>query len=223
MSQVPSDSLITIRRAESEEDWACVRSLCCRTGNGGKPIEGPRFPFFAEFWVGPYQRLVPEWTYLAFNSDSGTQRPVGYLTGCPKTPAFHWRKALLFTFPLFLKTIAGAYPKNTDTRRFLRRFLHLERGPESRFPKAEIRRIQKNHPAHLHMNVEADVRKAGVGRKLLERFEADLGLEAQPGLGIHLFCGEGPLQFYGRTGFKELAKIDFSPGVSVFALGKRLG
>jgi len=75
---------VLVRAAKSPADWQAVRSLCCRTGNGGDPIDPTRWPLFAELWIGPYQRLVPEWTYVA-EMDG---RMVGYLTGCPDTAAF---------------------------------------------------------------------------------------------------------------------------------------
>ena len=80
---VERESPALVRVARSAEDWADVRSLCCRTGNGGDPIDRKRWPLFAELWIGPYQRLVPDWTYVA----EVDGRVVGYLTGCPDTAA----------------------------------------------------------------------------------------------------------------------------------------
>ena len=209
---IPVSSALQVRSAE-KRDWLAIRDLCCQTADSGAPIEKSRWAFFSEVWVGPYQRLVPNWTLVAEVSG----RTAGYLTGCADTVHFNRLRRVLFQFPLFIRVLAGDYPKNADTRRFIRRTLRLERSPEQRFSRRVRRQLRKKYPAHLHMNVDAEFRKEGVGRILFEKFRQELARERVSG--VHLFCGEGPLEFYRRLGFKEIASAKISKGGRVFALG----
>lgn len=205
---------VTVRIAKTTRDWEGVRALCCRTGDAGDPIEPSRWPFFAEAWIGPYQRLVPEWTYVA---DAGG-RVVGYLTGCPSTEAFERARAFRLTVPLLLRIARGRYRWNADTRRFLRHALGLETGAEQRLRAALPATLHRDYPAHLHMNVDASCRRRGIGRRLLDRYVADL--RASGVAGVHLVCGALPRDFYARLGFEELGRLELRPGVCVHALGR---
>ncbi len=205
-------SNVTIRTARAREDWRAVRDLCCRTGHVGNPIERSRWPFFAELWVGPYQRVVPGWTFVA----DGNGSIVGYLTGCPDTRAFRRACRSAVTLPLLLRVARGRYGWNADTRRFVRRALRLERGPEERLLDKLPSRLYLDYPAHLHMNVDAPVRGRGIGRRLFEVYVENLQARGVPG--VHLFCGSAATPFYQRLGFHELARVEFRPGVWVHAL-----
>ena len=209
---IPVSSVLQVRAAE-KRDWPWIRELCCRTADSRGPIEKSRWDFFAEIWIGPYQRLIPNWTLVAELSG----RPAGYLTGCADTKHFMRLRRVLFRLPLFFRVLAGEYPKNADTLRFLRRALRVEKTPERRFPRRVRKLLGAKYPAHLHMNVEAEFRKEGVGKLLFEKFRQELARERVSG--IHLFCGEGPLEFYRRLGFKEIGCAKISKGVRVFALG----
>lgn len=208
--------VVTVRAVRAASvDWSAIRDLCCRTGNAGDPIDASRWPFFAEVWIGPYQRLAPEWTYVA----DGGDRVVGYLTGCPDTRAFR-RRRVAFALPLLVRLVLGRYAWNADTRRVVRRALGLERGPEDALRARGPRGFEASFPAHLHMNVDAGFRNRGVGAALLARFVEDLERRGVPGL--HLFCGTAPKAFYVRHGFEELAALEFRPGAWVHLLGRRL-
>jgi GNAT superfamily N-acetyltransferase len=208
-------SKLKIRRTQSADDWRAVRELCARTGNGGSPIERERWEFFGEHWVGPYQRFLPEWTYLA---DVGGVT-VGYLTGCPDTKSFRLRKALFFKPRLIWAIWRGRYPKNADARRFLRRTFRLERGPEQAFARKLRNLVEQEYPAHLHINFEATCRGKGMGRALTEAFYADLRGRRVPG--VHVYCGADPVPFYRRLGFEELGKAPWGKG-EVHLLGAKL-
>jgi hypothetical protein len=211
---------VRIRPAE-KADWAAVRELCCLTGKSGAPVARSRWPFFAEYWIGPYEKLLPGWAYVA--DVGGVVR--GYLTGCPDSRAFSRVKGLLFTAPLLARALRGDYGFGEDVRRFARRTLRLERSPERVFSRSVRRRVAREFPAHLHVNVDGTYRAGGLGRALIERFCADLGARGVPG--VHVFCGAGPVRFYERLGFVELGAIDFrvgrrSPPARVFCLGRSL-
>lgn len=203
-------------RQARPEDWKRIRELCCLTGNSGDPIEKARWPFFAEHWVGPYQNLLPQWT-LVSEREGSVQ---GYLTACPDTARFDRSKLLRFTLPLLARVALWRFQPSNDTRRFVRRALGLDQGPEESFP-AEIRtKLLKDYPAHLHMNVDARFRSAGLGHELVAECFSRLRANGIPG--IHLYCGPKPLAFYQRNGFAEIARLEFRPGVWVYALGARL-
>jgi GNAT superfamily N-acetyltransferase len=207
---------ISVRPARSADDWAAVRAICCRTGVAGEPVEPERWPLFGELWIGPYQQLRPEWTYVA---EVGGQ-VAGYLTGCPDTAAFEQARPWAVTLRLLLRLARGRYAWNADARRFVRRALGLVPTPEARFPAALRRQLLRDYPAHLHMNVDAPFRRAGVGSALVARYGADLEARRVPG--VHLFCGPDPRPFYTRLGFRELAAIELPSGGRVHALARPL-
>jgi GNAT superfamily N-acetyltransferase len=171
---------------------------------------------FAELWVGPYQRLVPEWTYVAEAGD----RVVGYLTGCPDTAAFRRARRFRVTLPLLAAIVCGRYAWNADARRTVELALRLRPDMQSRLATGMPGGFTRTHPAHLHMNVEAEYRRHGTGTALIERYVRDLGAAGVPG--IHLLCGPGPRAFYARNGFADLAALEVIPGRWVYTLGRRL-
>ena len=76
------------------------------------------------------------------------------------------------------------------------------------------------YPAHLHMNVDAEYRRRGIGAVLIERYARELGAARVPG--VHLFCGAEPRPFYARNGFTELAALELRGGRWVYVMGRRL-
>jgi GNAT superfamily N-acetyltransferase len=206
-----------VRVARTPADWGAVRSLCCRSGDGGDPIDPARWPLFAELWVGPYQRLVPDWTYVA----EAAGRIVGYLTGCPDTAAFRRARRFWVTPRLLVAIAGGRYAWNADARRTVRLAVGLRRDVESRLAPRLPAGFARGYPAHLHMNVEAACRRQGIGAALIERYARDLSAAGVPG--VHLFCGAAPRPFYARNGFADLAAMEGSPGRWVYTMGRRLG
>jgi len=204
-----------IRRAEVK-DWPAIRAICCKTGNAGNSIDESRWPFFGELWVGPYQKLRSDWTFVLEEE----AEVVGYLTGCPDTITYEAEKKLYSVLPLFFKTLFGFYESNGDTKRFIKRTIGLEKWPAEMFPEAFRKSMYKEFPAHLHINLDASRRSKGTGSKLMEYYFDQL--RANNIKGVHLFCGAGPLNFYKRLQFSELMTIEFRPGVIVYALGRKL-
>ena len=197
-----------------DEDWPAVRDLCCRTGDADRPIAPERRGFFAGYWVDPYQRLRPGWSYAARREG----RLVGYLTGCPHTDSFRIWRSYQCRWPLFFRALLGGFPGSPDARSFVRRSLGRERDPESEFPLSLERVLRERHPAHLHVNVEADLRGQGVGLRLMDLFFADLRRDGIGG--VHVICGEKPAGFYLRLGFTELARVCVREGACLLALGR---
>jgi GNAT superfamily N-acetyltransferase len=207
---------LPVRVAHTEADWQGVRSLCCQTGNGGDPIDPARWPLFAELWIGPYQRLVPEWTYVA----EAEGRVVGYLTGCPDTAAFRRARRFRVTPRLLVAIAYRRYTWNADARRTVELALRLRPDVESRLAARLPSDLTRTHPAHLHMNVDAEYRRRGIGGVLIERYAQDVAAAGVPG--IHLFCGAAARRFYARQRFTDLAACEVSPGRWVYVLGRQL-
>lgn len=181
--------------------WTAVGDLCCRTGDGGDPISTERWQLFARIWIEPYRVLMPEWSYVAL----ADRRVVGYLTGCPDTAAFERRHFVRCTLPLLGQIVFGRYRGDAYGTRFARQAIRLEKSAVRSFPRPIRRRLLRQFPAHLHMNVDAEFRRGGVGRRLIERFIQDL--RQRQVSGVHLFCGAAPVPFYTRMDFSELAVV----------------
>lgn len=210
-----------IRNSLERADWAFVREVCARTGDAGDPIDRARWPFFGEQWIGPYERLRAEWSYVAEGGGAG--RRLGYLTGSPDTMRFLREKFWLFDLPLYLRS--GAFAKTADVDSFRKRFFaeltrrHADLGPRDHFPPEATQAVTTEYPAHLHINLVPEARGKGIGRLLVDRFREDLlGVGVR---GIHLYCGEKPRPFYERIGFRRIDQIEFRPGFTVYRLGSR--
>lgn len=196
--------------------WLAIREICCRTANNGEPIARERWDFFARVWIDPYEKIQPEWTYVAERGGA----VVGYLTGCADTRAFERAKRRRLALPLLMDVTWGAFRRIPGARRLVLQQLGIKESAERSFSPGLRRRIGRDYPAHLHMNVEREFRRAGVGSRLLEAYLGDLRRAAVPG--VHLFCGPDPVAFYGRAGFQVFEVSRFRGG-EVYAMGQRLG
>lgn len=213
------DSITTRRLSPDREaekaSWAAIREICCRTGDNGHPIARERWDFFPKIWIDPYEKLVPQWTYVALVRET----IVGYLTGCPDSRKFSRSKAWRVTFPLLVRSVLGRYHATPGAREFARRALGLGKRPQRSFPRSGRPSIPDIYPAHLHVNVEAECRRMGIGRRLIEDYLVDLQKQGVPG--VHLYCGADPVEFYLRLGFEVMEVEQFKNG-PVFALGRQL-
>ncbi|HEY7168045.1 MAG TPA: GNAT family N-acetyltransferase [Candidatus Binatia bacterium] len=203
------------RSSEQRQEWREIRDLCCRTANAGAPIATERWPLFGRIWIGPYERIVPQWTYAAVAEDT----VVGYLTGCPDTRRFARGRFWKSSLPLVVEILSGSYARSADRNNFVRQFFRLAKTPEESFPAEFREELATRYPAHLHINVEASFRSQGIGARLIEIFFSDLRNAGVAG--VHLYCGAGPVSFYRKCGFEELMTIDVREA-SVYALGVRL-
>ncbi len=203
-----------LRPPRDPSEWRAIRDLCCRTADEGRGISRDRWPFHAEYWVGPYQALLPQWTLAAF----AERRVVGYLTGCPATARFALPRLIRHRWPLFQRVSAREFAGSPDAEGFARRFCWRESDPSRRLALRVLGAILTVYPAHLHVNVDQEFSGQGVGKSLVNEFCARLILEGVTG--VHLFCGEGPVGFYRKLGFTELARTPLASGASLHALGK---
>ena len=195
--------------------WAAVRELCCRTGDNGAPIARERWEFFSRIWIDPYQKLLPQWTYVA-EIDAAV---VGYLTGCPDSKGFYRRRAWRVSLPLLTEILCGRYGHTPETKAYVCRALGIRKSAEQCFSRKLHQSIAQDYPAHLHVNVDAGYRRSGIGRRLMETYFADLAGARRRG--VHLFCGDDPVPFYRRVGFQALESIEIRGG-RIFVMGRRL-
>jgi len=86
---------------------------------------------------------------------------------------------------------------------------------------AEFAHLTARYPAHLHVNLAARTRGAGVGSRLVEAFCEQL--QAAGLLGVHVVTGQGVrnVGFYERLGFFERGVAAFN-GHGIVFLGRDL-
>ncbi len=216
------------RQASMPSDWKQVREICLQNANPEQDLNKvgnkERRLFFSELWIGPYQKLLPEWTWVAarpLSFHSGDNEVLGYLTGTPDTQKFLKMRRKNFDLPLFWQIARRHYGWSQDTLRFSKSAILTENRPEGRFGSVFLNELYQRFPAHLHLNVSPLHRHEGIGHRLLDEYFTEL--RSVGVFGVHVFCGSGPLTFYQQTGFEVAQAIDIGPEKSrVFALTRNL-
>ncbi len=201
-----------IVRKAKDSDWTAIREICCLTGKSGNPIESNRFEIFSEIWIGPYQKLLPEWTFVLENED----QIIGYITGCPNTLQFNRKKLLRHTIPMFFNICVDQLYKNSDIKRLLKQTIRLQNTPENSFSEETKGKLLKEFPAHLHINLLKEARGKGWGDLLIKALIEEL--KTKQINGIHLYCGNGPVSFYQKNNFKILEQIKFNQTAEVYCM-----
>lgn len=102
---------------------------------------------------------------------------------------------------------------------------HVDPAQDPRFADIGFYRLLAHltpaYPAHLHINLAAQTRNAGIGGRLVEAFEADVRAAGLPG--AHLVTGRKSRNrsFYARNGYMPLAELAWG-GTPIVMLGKNL-
>ncbi len=208
---------LTVRRLSAapadRKSWQAVRELCCRTGDNGNPVAPERRESFARVWIEPYEQLLPQWSYVAERNGI----LAGYLTGCPDTGRFERARRRRIMPRLLMALPLGRYRRVAGAGHFERRAPGTARDVSDFFSGTVRAALEREYPAHLHINVDARWRASGIGRRLVEGYLADL--RALGCSGIHLFCGPDPVGFYARLGFQELSRAQ-AGGMTIFLMAK---
>lgn len=184
-------------RSAVPEDTDAVDRICFLTLDNNDE----RFREIAGLhWAIPYLRYELEHCFVAVNEDD---EPVGYILSSPD--ANNFRK--LFRRRM-KKEIVRAFRKK---RKEFSLCLYLREYFEStRYLDALPRNLEKEYPAHLHINILPGYQGQGLGVMLMDALKKHL-IEIGCS-GVHLGVGwenTGAIRFYEKTGFKLLKKRPF--------------
>jgi GNAT superfamily N-acetyltransferase len=213
----PFDQMTILAGSRGASDWAQARAICCASAAAGAPIAAERWPFFADLWVGPYERWAPELTYFLVAPDRSIQ---GYCTAATDTGRFDRYFRWVYSPRLALRLLLRRYPYNPDARRWLRQWVGLEPTASRLLGAEAMRAWVRQYPAHLHINLSSVLRGQGVGSRLMA--EACRGLRERGVKGVHVICGESAVSFYRKSGFEELRSAQVPSGKRIYALGLKL-
>jgi ribosomal protein S18 acetylase RimI-like enzyme len=191
-------------RAYEPRDREAVRRICFETGYMGEPIgwQWRDRESFADLATGYYTDREPESTLLA-ECDG---RVVGYLTGCAdseRTRGFAAQEVrrLLRRGALLRPGVAGV---------FWRSLFDLLRDRQA--PDEFL--ADPRWPAHLHINLLAEGRRRGLGRRLVTRWLERLRAAGSPGVHLGSFAENGnALLFFEACGFRRHAEPARVPGL----------
>jgi ribosomal protein S18 acetylase RimI-like enzyme len=171
-------------------DRDALYDICVRTADAGGDARGHYSDdhLMGDLFAAPYAHLEPG---LAFVTDDGHGRAVGYIVGTKDTAAFVRRYAAEWT-----PSVSRKYAGDERDREMLRLLHHPEH-----MLVAEL----ADYPAHLHMNLLPEFQRRGYGRALMETFlaAANEAGARKVWLGM-LTVNVKARAFYDRLGFTEL-------------------
>jgi len=110
-----------------------------------------------------------------------------------------------------IRIALGSFRRTPGARGFAWQELGIRKSAERSFSRKIQKDISRFYPAHLHMNIDGQFRRMGIGKRLIESYFADLRRHGSSG--IHLFCGGDPLQFYLHAAFKYWLGVGYLAGV----------
>ena len=181
----------TVRKAENG-DTAAITEICFLTLDSNDE----RFREIAGLhWAIPYLRYEIE---HCFTVVGGENKPLGYILSSPNAEEF--RKQFR---PRMKKELSRAFRKqwrNLSPGLFIREYLE-----STRYIDTLPGKLEKEYPAHLHINIHPDYQGLGLGVMLIDALREHLREIGCPG--IHLGVGKknsGAIRFYERNGFRLL-------------------
>ena len=179
--------------------------VCLRTGDAGEDatehFEDP--DLLGHAYVGPYLVGEPERALVV----QGPEGIAGYCLAAADTRAFEaWCEASWW--PVLRQRYPVADGDSADAE-----IISLFHAP----PRASDAVVDA-YPAHLHIDLLASARGAGLGRRLVERQLADLRREGSPGVHLDVATtNANAIAFYRHLGF-----ADVEPLASSMIMGLRL-
>ncbi|HHW73902.1 MAG TPA: GNAT family N-acetyltransferase [Firmicutes bacterium] len=195
---------ISIRKM-APHDREAVRRICWETGYGGDNI-APYFDdpaLFTDFFCSYYTDIEPGSSFVATDGDA----VVGYLFGCPDTRRYN-RVFYSKIIPSILgRALRGRYRIGRKTRRYIGGMIGPFLLGGYRTPPLDL------YPAHLHINIMASYRRAGLGHRLMESYFEHLRTRGVKGL--HLSTSSlhaTALPFYNKLGFQLYSKSKHRTG-----------
>jgi len=158
---------IYIRKAQIQ-DLPYLYEICLKTGDNGNDASAL---FFDPYLIGQYYAAP----YLLYPAGIGfiaeqNNRPKGYIIAAPDSNNFdHWMEKTWLP-PLrerYPKPVPAELIRSESEKRILEDFHknHLDNTDKE---------LYVNYPAHLHIDLLADLQGKGTGRKLMDALFAEL-------------------------------------------------
>lgn len=195
----PGNSAVWIRPYERRDRHA-VRTICCDTADGGKPVERffPDREIFADLLTAYYTDFEPESSWVGGHEDE----IVGYVTGCLVTRRFIRVMAFRIMPCIIWKTVRHHALRDPQARSFVRDNIRLWLRSGS---KGTVNFTV--YPSHLHVNLKPGFRSQGLGRGLVTRFLEQA--KAGGSCGVHVNVREDSdrtRNFFEKLGFVPTAR-----------------
>jgi ribosomal protein S18 acetylase RimI-like enzyme len=187
-----------IIRPYQSADRAELHRIAADTAFFGAPIETYMEDrrLFLDVFYAYYTDTEPQRAWVADAGDG----LAGFLTGCIDTVQQH-RFARAQAFALVPRVLRGYYQVGPLARRYL--LALLSAGLRGEFNSIDL----NTYPAHLHINVDANWRGHGLGRRLIATYLdqlRDLGIA-----GVHLETTDqnvAACHLYEQLGFELIAQ-----------------
>lgn len=214
-------------RLYRRSDRVAVRRICCDTADAGRPLEAlfdepqplPALrDLFADLLVSAYTDVSNPLVWVAVQEGD----VVGYLTGCLN----EIRLARVRLFRVLPATLTRAVLRGVWARRSFLQFAWANRNAlwerTPRFP------VEREYPAHLHINLVPIVRGAGIGGVLVDRFVEVAKNAGSSGIAVSVReDNTRGRAFFERNGFVPLARrrlFRLASGVTRYAVihGRKL-
>jgi ribosomal protein S18 acetylase RimI-like enzyme len=206
-AQAPLPGLVF--RPYAPGDRSRVRDICFRTGYMGEPVawQWPDAESWADMFTGYYTDREPE-SALVVERD-GTV--AGYLLGClDSTRAWNpaavagrhiLRRGIAFR-PGTWRVVARAFSDGASD------VLHR------RVDRRELEFSDPRYPAHVHIDLLAEVRGVGAGRRLMQTWLEALRSRSVHGCHLQKFAeNTGATAFFEACGFRRVGRSQPVPGL----------
>ncbi len=195
----------SIRKYE-KSDRSAIREITYRTGFKGEDLTGRGYFDDKELWflvfIDYYCRYEPEHFFVIQNHVNGAL--VGFICGTPDSQAQEARFWKSMIWRIFLRALL------VTSWRYWRSFKNLiaMRGMAGAGDRELERSIERQYPAHLHINVLPEYHGMGLGTRLISHFEEHLVAQGIPG--VHLQTSNynrKAVPFYIKLGYTLIAEI----------------
>jgi ribosomal protein S18 acetylase RimI-like enzyme len=199
-SPTSTDSTLSESRPEvsirplAQENVSDVLRIAADTAYFGEPVEAflEDRTLFLDFFYWYYTSLESESSWVAISEE----KVVGFLVGCRESRS-QVRKWLRYIFPMVLNNfLQGKYRMGPRTWRYL--------GELIKTPfVGGVQKVDLSHfPAHLHININANWRGKGIGRRLMQAYLDQLSREYIPGVYLNTTnLNEAACILYEKMGF----------------------
>lgn len=210
-----------IVRPYEARDKESVRRICCDTAFMGEDINYffDSREVFANFAISYYTDYEPESLFVAEINDN----VAGYIAGCRDTK----RYLQIFQSRILPKAILNSLSKGLFLKAKTIKFVS---NTLKSLLKGEFKRpvVFREYPAHLHININKEMRNLGVGLKLMEKFLGYLRSRNIPALHLTSISKIGQ-SFFLKMGFEvvystKVTYFDYlvKEPVYLICFGKRL-